>query len=75
MQWKFADFYLYGAVAPLTGESFFLELPYLNRVCFQTFLTAFSKRYRASLTILQLDNASPHLAQNLRSFPKKILPC
>ena len=30
MQWKFEAFYLYGAVAPLTGESFFLELPYLN---------------------------------------------
>ena len=28
MQWKFEAFYPYGAVAPLTGESFFLELPY-----------------------------------------------
>ena len=34
-------------------------------MCFQTFLTEFSTRYRASLNILQLDNASPHLAQHL----------
>ena len=70
MQWKFEAFYRYGAVEPLTGESFFLELPYLNRVCFQAFLNEFSKTYRDSLNILQLDNASPHLAKNLRVYTK-----
>ena len=65
MQWKFEAFYLYGAVEPLTGESFFLEFSYLNSVCFQAFLNEFSKTYSDSLNILQLDNASPHLAQKL----------
>jgi len=65
MQWKFEAFYLYGAVEPLTGENFFLEFPYLNNVCFQAFLNEFSKTYSDSLNILQLDNASPHLAKNL----------
>ena len=65
IQWQFEAFYLYGAVEPLTGESFFLEFSYLNSVCFQAFLDEFSKTYSDSLNILQLDNASPHLAKNL----------
>ena len=65
IQWQFEAFYLYGAVEPLTGESFFLEFSYLNNVCFQTFLNEFSKTYPDTLNILQLDNASPHLAKNL----------
>ena len=65
MQWKFEAFYLYGAVEPLTGENFFLEFSYLNSVCFQAFLNEFSKTYRDSLNILQVDNASPHQAKNL----------
>ena len=65
MQWKLAAFYLYGAVEPLTGERFFLEFSSLDSVCFQTFLQTFSQTYSASLNILQVDNASPHLAKNL----------
>ena len=72
MQWKFEAFYLYGAVEPLTGESFFLEFPYLNSVCFQTFVNEFSQTYSASLNILQVDNASPHLAKNL-SLPENVI--
>ena len=34
-------------------------------MCFQAFLNEFSKTYSDSLNILQLDNASPHLAKNL----------
>ncbi len=65
MQWKFEAFYVYGAVEPLTGESFFLEFSYLDSVCFQTFLQTVSQTYSDSLNILQVDNASPHLAKNL----------
>src|SRR5512135_1757154 len=53
MQWKFEAFYLYGAVEPLTGESFFLEFPYLDSGCFQVFLNKFSKTYTDHLNILQ----------------------
>jgi hypothetical protein len=72
MQWKFEAFYLYGAVEPLTGESFFLAFCYLDSVCFQTFINEFSKPYSDSLNILQLDNASPHLANNL-ILPENII--
>ena len=65
IQWQFEAFYLYGAVEPLTGESFFLEFSYLNSVCFQAFLNEFSKVYIDSRNILQLDNGSPHLAKHL----------
>ena len=65
IQWQFEAFYLYGAVEPLTGESFFLEFSQLDSVCFQAFLTKFSKTYANSLNILQLDNGSPHLAKHL----------
>ena len=72
IQWEFEAFYLYGAVEPLTGESFFLEFSYLNHVCFQAFLTEFSKTYATSLNILQLDNGSPHLAKKL-IIPENII--
>src|SRR5512135_882033 len=65
MQWQFEAFYLYGAVEPLTGESFFLEFSSLNTVCFQTFLQEFSKTYPNSLNILQVDNASFHVTKKL----------
>src|SRR5512143_848123 len=72
IQWKFEAFYLYGAVEPLTRESFFLEFSYLNRVCFQAFLSEFSKTYNDSLNLLQLENASSHPAKNL-SLPEKVI--
>ena len=72
IQWQFEAFYLYGAVEPLTGESFFLEFSHLDRVCFQAFLNEFSKTYANSLNILQLDNASPHLAKPLM-LPENII--
>src|SRR5512143_522144 len=65
IQCKFEAFYLYGAVEPLTGESFFLEFSHLDSVCFQAFLKEFSKAYADSLNILQLDNGSFHLAKVL----------
>jgi hypothetical protein len=72
IQWKFEAFYLYGAVEPLTGESFFLEFPHLDNVCFQAFLNEFSTTYATSLHILQLDNGSPHLAKK-RIIPENII--
>ena len=32
---KNENFYLYGAVEPMTGQSFFLEMPLLNGSSFQ----------------------------------------
>ena len=39
IQHVFQWFYVYGAVAPTTGEHFFLELPYLNAANFQILST------------------------------------
>ncbi len=37
VQWNFKAYYLYGAVAPQTGESFWLEFSHLDGLCFQIF--------------------------------------
>ena len=65
IQWEFAAFYVYGAVEPVTGESFFLEFSYLDTLCFQAFLKDFAKTYSDRLNILQVDNASFHLTKKL----------
>jgi transposase len=57
--------YVYGAVAPATGERFFLELPYLNAESFQLFVDAFAEAFSDSLNLLLLDNSGAHTAQRL----------
>jgi transposase len=64
-------FYVYGAVAPTTGERFFLELPYLNADTFQIFIEAFAQAFPDSLNILLLDNSGAHTAQRLR-WPENV---
>ena len=66
ISYTYENFYLYGAVEPITGESFFLEMPYLNSTCFQIFLDEFAKVYPASLNILVLDNGRFHQAKSLQ---------
>jgi transposase len=66
VQHVFEWFYVYGAVAPTTGEHFFLELPYLNAQTFQLFVDAFATAFPDSLNILLLDNSGAHTAQHLR---------
>jgi hypothetical protein len=59
----FQWFYVYGAVAPTTGERCFLELPYLHAESFQLFVNAFAQVFPASLNLLLLDNSGAHTAQ------------
>jgi transposase len=66
VQHVFEAFYVYGAVAPTTGERFFLELPYLNADAFQLFVDAFAQAFPDSLNILLLDNSGAHTAQRIR---------
>jgi transposase len=54
------------AVAPPTGERFFLALPSLNAQCFHLFLTHLAHYYAQSLNILVLENASLHPARGLQ---------
>ncbi len=65
VQYQFENFYMYGAVAPTTGESFFLELPQLNALNFQIFLNEFAHYYQDTLNIVLMDNGSCHKAKSL----------
>jgi transposase len=66
VQYRFENFYVYGAIEPTTGESFFLELPQLNSALFQIFLNEFAHCYQESMNIIVMDNGSCHTAKSLR---------
>ena len=72
VQWQFEAYYLYGAVAPDTGESLFLEFPYLNGDCFQIFLDKLSGNNPDNFNVIQLDNGAFHLSQTLQ-IPENII--
>jgi transposase len=61
----FENFYVYGAVEPTTGESFFLELPQLNTANFPIFLNEFAPAYQNTLNSVVMDNGSCHKAKAL----------
>lgn len=69
---QFDNFYLYGAVAPTSGASFFLELPYLNSRAFQVWLDGFAATLPESLNLLVLDNGAGHKATALR-WPSNVV--
>jgi hypothetical protein len=71
VQHVFAWFYVYGAVAPTTGERFFVERPYLNADMCQLFIDAFAHAFPDSLHSLLLDNSGAHTAQGLR-WPENV---
>lgn len=63
---QFESFYLFGAVEPVTGDNFVLELPHLNTENFQILVDHFSIYDPASFHILLLDNAAFHNAKSLK---------
>ena len=65
IQYQHQSFWLYGSVAPYTGDSFFLELPMTDTQGFQYFLNALSRRYPNCLNILFLDQARFHRGEEL----------
>lgn len=66
VQYDFDYYYLYGAADPRTGDTFFLELPYLDTECFQVYLDEFSKAYDESFNILLLDRGTFHRSARLK---------
>jgi len=72
VQWNFKAYYLYGAVAPQTGESLWLEFSHLDGVCFQIFLEQLASEYPEYLNIVQLDNGRFHYSSSLK-IPDNIL--
>jgi transposase len=71
--YQFDNFYLYGAVEPTTGASFFLELPSLNSRAFQWWLDGFAASFPESLNLLVLDNGAGHKAKAVR-WPSNVVP-
>jgi hypothetical protein len=69
----FDYFYLYGAVAPTTGASCFLELPPLNTQMFQVWVDGFAAAFPESFNILVLDNGAFHKAKAVR-WPANTVP-
>jgi transposase len=70
---QFDNFYLYGAVEPTTGESFFLELPHLNSPTFQLWLDGFGEAFPDSYNIIVLDNGAFHKAKAVQ-WPSHVVP-
>jgi len=64
-QWVFKAFWLYGAVEPATGESFFWQFSHVDTQCYQQFLDEFSTADPDSLNILQVDNGRLHNRKDL----------
>lgn len=57
--------YAYGAVEPVTGESFFLVLPYCNTDCMSVFLRELSAEYPNDFILLVADGAAWHKSKGL----------
>jgi transposase len=70
--WDFIYLWLYGAIEPLTGESFFYEFTHLDTVCFEKFLELFASKYPRDLYIIQVDNGGFHNSLNL-SIPENVI--
>ncbi len=66
LQQRFVNCYLYGAIAPASGDGFFLGLPKFNAAHFQRFLDEFARARPHTLNVLLLDNSRCHTAQELR---------
>jgi len=66
--------YAYGAVEPLTGDNFFLVLPYSNTICMNLFLKELADTYPEDIIVLVCDGASWHssgtmmVPENIRLF-------
>ena len=58
--------YAFGAVEPLTGENFFLTMPYCNTACTNTFLAELSKQYPDGIILLVCDGAAWHKSKLLK---------
>lgn len=58
--------YAFGAVEPLTGNSYFLILPYTNTECMNVFLRALSEAYPNDYILLAVDGAAWHKTKKLQ---------
>ena len=64
-QQRFENFYLYGAVAPQSGDGYFLGMSKLTADGFQRFLDEFAAARPDTLNVLLVDNSRCHHAKAL----------
>jgi DDE superfamily endonuclease len=65
-------YWLYAAVEPTTGETFWWELPRLDADCFSVFLRQLSQHDAESLNSVLLDQAPAHVAQRVQ-IPENVV--
>lgn len=73
VKWQRETFWIYGAIAPLTGKHFQQEYPKLNGEYFQQFLEWLSQQLGSDYAILQIDQASAHISSAI-CWPENIIP-
>lgn len=64
--------YAYGAVEPVTGDGYFLVMPYCNSVCMSIFLKQLSEKYTDDIVLLCCDGAAWHKSARLE-LPENIV--
>ena len=62
VKWERENFWIYGAIEPLTGKHFQHEYPKLNGEYFQQFLGWLSQKLGDAYAILQIDQAPAHIS-------------
>lgn len=72
-QHDFANFYVYGAVAPRTGDGYFEAHAAFNATTFQGFLTQLAAARPNTFNVLIVDNARVHHASSLTLPPNVAL--
>lgn len=65
-QHAFDNFWVYGAVAPASGDGVFEAHPFLNAETFQGFLDRLAEERPATFNVLIVDNAPAHRAADLK---------
>lgn len=71
-QHAFKNLYVYGVIAPASGESFFCLAKTMNGAKFQVFLDQFAAEYAETLNVMLLDNSLTHKAASLL-VPKNVV--
>ncbi|NRB08394.1 MAG: transposase, partial [Richelia sp.] len=73
VKWERENFWIYGAIEPLTGKHFQQEYPKLNGDCFQQFLDWLSQQLVGAWSILQIDQTPAHTSCGI-NWPENIIP-
>jgi len=64
-KFNFQCFWLYGAVEPKEGRSFFYEFSHRDAACFNQYLSLLSQKFLTKLLIILLDNTPAHISEEV----------